>query len=73
MPVPSQDKVGGLQQEGRPAQKWVDDGGGSLISPDGVAPIRMVGMSASALYPCTTKSRRSLLALAHPGTPGKGP
>jgi len=42
MPVRSQDKLGGLRQEGHPAQKWGDEGGGSLISPDGVAPSRIV-------------------------------
>jgi len=25
------------------------------------------------IFPCTIKSRSSLLALAHPGGPGKGP
>jgi len=48
-----------------------DDGGGPLISPDGVAPSQMVGVSASVIFPCTTKSRRFLLALAHPGSPRK--
>jgi len=50
-----------------------DEGGGSLISPDGVAPSRTVGVSASDIFPCTIKSgRRFLLALAHPGSPEKG-
>ena len=36
------------------------------------APRRMVGVSASVIFPCTVKSRRSfLLAPAHPGSPGK--
>jgi len=49
-----------------------DDGGGSLISPDGVAPIQMVGVSASVIFPCTIKSRRRfLLAPADLGSPGK--
>ena len=49
-----------------------DDCGGSLIRPDGVAPNRMVGVSVSVIFPCTIKSkRRFLLALAHPGGPGK--
>ena len=49
------------------------DGGVSLISPDGVAPSQMVGVSASVIFPCTIKSRRNLflLAPAHPGAPGK--
>ena len=47
-----------------------DDGGGSLISLDGVAPSRMVGVFASVIFPWTIKSRRSfLLVPAHPGSP----
>jgi len=53
--VPSQDKVAGLWQEGHPASKWGDDGGGSPISPDGVAVSRMVGVSASVIFRCTIK------------------
>jgi len=45
---------------------------GSLISPDGVAPSRIVSVYASGIFPCTIKSRRRfLLALAHLGSPGK--
>ena len=40
----------------------------ALVSPDGLAPSRMVSVSAS--FSCTIKSRR-FLALAHPGGPGK--
>jgi len=40
----------------------------ALVSPDGVAPSRMVGVSASVNLP---KSRSSLLASAHPSGPGK--
>jgi len=48
------------------------DGGGLLISPDGVAPSRMVGVSAFVILPCTIKSRRRfLLALAHLDSSGK--
>jgi len=73
VPVASQDNLGGLRQEGHPAYKLTDDGGGLLISPDGVAPSRMVNVSASDISLCTTKSeRRFLLALAHLGGPGKG-
>jgi len=43
----------------------------ALVSPDGVAPSQMVGVSASVSLPCTIKSRSSLLAPAHPGGPGK--
>ena len=43
-----------------------------MISPDGVAPSRVVGVFASVIFPCTIKSRRGfLLALPHPGGPGK--
>jgi len=45
----------------------VKDGGGSLIGLDGVAPSRIVGVSASVILPCTIQSRRFLLAPAHPG------
>jgi len=73
VPVPSQGKLGGLRQEQHLAQKWGDDGGGSLISLDGLAPSWIVGVYASVIFPCTIKSRRRfLLAPAHPGTPEKG-
>jgi len=53
--------------------KMGGDGGGSLISPDGVAPSRIVRVSASVIFPCTIKSRRKfLLAPAHQDSPGKG-
>jgi len=48
VPVSSQDKLGGLWQE-----KWGHHGGGSLISPDGVAPSRIVGVSVCGISPCT--------------------
>jgi len=47
--VPSQDKVGGLRQEGYPVKKWGTDAGGSMISPDGVAPSLMVGVCVPLL------------------------
>ena len=37
-----------------------DDGGGSLISPDGVASIRMVGVSASVIFPCAIKVQKKI-------------
>jgi len=43
----------------------------ALVSPDGVAPSWMVGVSASVNLPLLIKSRSSLLAPAHPGGPGK--
>jgi len=52
--------------------KMGDDGGGSLISPDGVALTQIVGVSASVIFSSTIKSRRRfLLAPAHPGSRGK--
>jgi len=53
-------------------QKNGGEDGVSLISPDGVSPSRMVGVSASVIFSCAIKSRRRfLLAQAHPGSPGK--
>jgi len=43
----------------------------ALISPDGVAPNRMVGVSASVNFPLHHKVQSSLLGPAHPGGPGK--
>jgi len=42
----------------------------ALVSLDGVASSRMVCVSL-LIFPCTIKSRSSLLAPAHPGDPGK--
>ena len=42
-----------------------------MVSPDGVAPSQMVGVSASVNLPLHIKSRSSLLVLAHPGGPRK--
>ena len=54
--------------------KYGDDGGGSLIGPDGVVPIRIVGVCLYYLvFACTIKSRRRfLLALAHLCIPKNG-
>ena len=43
----------------------------ALVSPDGVAPSRVVGVSASVNLPLHHKVQCSLLALAHPDGPGK--
>jgi len=51
--------------------KMGDDGGGLLISPDGVAPSQIVGVSAYVIFPCTIKVQKILLAPAHLGSPGK--
>ena len=62
------------RQEGHPACKNMEDGGGELW-----LLVRMEwrpsGWSVClplSIFPCTTKSRSSLLAPAHPGGPGKG-
>jgi len=54
-PVPSQDKVGWFWQEGI-QRKNGDEGGGSLINPDGVAPSLMFGVPASDIFSCIIKS-----------------
>jgi len=52
--------------------KMGDDGGGSLISPDGVVPSWIVGVSASDISSCIIKSRKKfLLAPVDPGGTGK--
>jgi len=43
-----------------------DHGGGSLISPDGVAPSRIVGVSASDISPCTIKRRWNQVRIFDP-------
>jgi len=54
-------------------QKWGYDGGGSLISPDGVVPSQIVGVSASDICPLNHKVHKTifLVALAQRGSPGK--
>jgi len=60
------------RQEGHPAcNKWGGWWRWALVSPDGVAPSRMVGVSASVRLPLHHKvPRSSLLAPAHLGGPG---
>ena len=48
--------------------KMGDDGGGSLISPDGVAPSRMVVVSASVIFHCTIKVQKKISSGT--GSPG---
>jgi len=55
VPVSSQDKLGGLQQEGYPALKWGDDGGGGIDGPYVVASSRIVGALASIFFPTLHK------------------
>jgi len=71
---PKPGKIGRVAAGRASRFKMGDDGGGSLISLDRVAPNRMVSVSASVIFPCTIKSRRRfLLALAHPDGCGKRP
>ena len=65
--VPSQDKGGGLQQEGHPVWKMGDDGGGSLVSPGEVVPTRMVGVFASVIFFCTIKVQKISSGTGSPG------
>jgi len=58
--VAIQDKLGRLWQEGHPAQKWGDNGGGSLISPDGLVPIHIVAVSASCYLPLHYKLQKKI-------------
>jgi len=65
--MPSQDTVG-CGRNGIQCKNGGDDGGGLLISLDGVAPSRMIGVSASIIFLCTIKVQKFifLLASAHP-------
>jgi len=47
VPVPSQDKLGGLRQERHLASNWGNDGGGGIDGLDGVASSQIVGALAS--------------------------
>jgi len=51
--------------------KMGDDGGGLLIGPDGVAPSWMVNVCLCYLPLHHKSPEEFLLALAHPGGPGK--
>jgi len=59
------------RQKGHPACKKVGDGGGGhwLVRMEW-RPVISVCLPP-LIFPCTTKSRSSLLAPAHPGCPGK--
>ena len=43
----------------------------ALVSPDDVASSQMVDVSTLLIFPCSMKSRSSLLIPVHPGGPGK--
>jgi len=51
--------------------KMGNEGGGSLISPDGMAPSQIVGVSAS-ISPCTIKSKKRFSSGTSSHSPGKG-
>ena len=54
-------KLEGCDRKGIRCKNEGDDGGELLISPDGVAPSHIVGVSASDISACTIKSRRRFL------------
>jgi len=57
------------RQEGHPAcKKWGDSGGGHWVRMEWCPAGRCLPL---LVFPCTIKSRSSLLAPAHPGGPGK--
>jgi len=61
------------RQEGHPAsKKYGEDGGGGhwLVRMEWRLARRSVCLPL-IIFPCTTKSRSSLLVPAHPGSPGK--
>jgi len=60
------------QQEGHPACKNMGDGGdGHMLVQMEWRPARWSLCLPLLIFPCTIKSRSSLLALADPGGPGK--
>jgi len=61
----------GRLEENPACKKWERWWRWALVSPDGVAPSRMVCVSASVNLPLHHKSRSSLLAPAHPGGLGE--
>ena len=61
-----------LCTEGHPAcKKWGDGGGGHWLVRMEWRPAGWSVCLPLLIFPCTIKSRSSLLALAHPGGPGK--
>jgi len=55
VPVPSQDKLGGLRQEGHLASSWGDDGGVGIDGPDGVVSSQIFDALASVIFPTLHK------------------
>jgi len=61
-----------VRQEGHPAcKKWVDAGGWYCLVRMEWHPAGWLVCLPLLVFSCTIKSRSSLLALAHPGGPGK--
>jgi len=75
IPVPAQARINweGCSRKGIWRKNGGIDGGGLLISPDGVLPTQIVGVSASCYPPYHHKVQKKLffLAPAHPDGPGK--
>jgi len=62
----------GWWQEGHPAcKKWRDGGGGHWLVRVEWRPAGWSVCVPLLIFPCTIKSRSSVLAQAHPGVPGK--
>jgi len=60
------------QKEGHPAyKKWGDGGGGHWLVRMQWHPARWSACLPLSIFPCTIKSRSSLLAPADPDGPGK--
>jgi len=57
----------------RPVKKWADGGGEHWLVRMEWHPAGWSVCLPLLVFPCTIKSRSSLLASAHPGGPGKGP
>jgi len=55
----------------RPVKKWRDGGGGHWLVRMEWRPAGWSVCLPQLIFPCTIKSRSSLLELAHPGGPGK--
>ena len=61
----------GQQQGNPPCKKWGDGGGGHWLVQMDWRPAGWSVCLPLLIFPCTIKSRSSLLALAHPGGPRK--
>jgi len=61
----------GRQEGHRACKKWADGGGGHWLVRLEWRPAGWSVCLPLLIFPCTIKSRSSLLAQAHPGGPGK--